>query len=341
MKIIVDDKIPHIADFFTQCDEMVYVPGEKITRADCQQADALLTRTVTTVDAALLAGTSVRFVGTATTGTDHIDTQWLEKHHVTLATAAGANAQAVAEYVICCLAALKFQGKTAGVIGCGRIGRIVAAISKTLGFTVLCYDPLLTESLDFNFVSLEQLVAESDLISIHTPLTTTGPYPTFHLLNESLLKKIKPNALLINTARGSVIDQTALLKKENILLCLDVWEKEPQISLALLQKATIATPHIAGYSLQAKYRATEMIYESAAKFFGWPIVIAQHHTTSNDALIKILLSSDWVAKSLSIDDLLVRTKLFRDAFSHCKTGDEIKNAFIRARQQYPLRLSFL
>lgn len=345
LKLIVDDKIPYITDFFTSHDDIIYLPGEKITQADLRDADILLTRTVTTVDAALLSNTAVKFVGTATTGTDHVDVKWLLDNNIAFATAAGANSQAVAEYIICCIAALKKRGKlqshpVAGIIGCGRIGRMVATILQALGFEVLCYDPLLTEQPHFNFVSLEQLISTADLISIHTPLTKTGLHPTFHMIDQAMLQKMKPNTVLINTARGGVIDQHALLHTNHLTLCLDVWEHEPHISLELLHKAFIGTPHIAGYSLQAKYRATQMMYESAAQFFHWPQTSTQKSMTSNEPL-SAFLKSDWSEKALAIYNPLTHTAQFREAFQGQINPENIKQIFIAERKQYPLRESFI
>jgi len=322
VKLIVDDKIPYIADFFGQYGDIVYLPGEKISHADLQDADILLIRTVTQINEALLKNTSVQFVGTVTTGTDHIDIDWLSKNNITLATAAGANSEAVAEYVTRCVDALKIpQQIVAGIIGCGRIGRIVATHFQRRGCEVLCYDPLLTEQSSFHFTSLEKLISESDLISLHVPLTKNGLYPTFHLLNEKLIKKMKSNIILLNTSRGAVIDQAALLQENNMTLCLDVWEDEPHISLELLNKVTIGTPHIAGYSIQAKYHATKMIYDAAATLFGWPAIAIRSHFQKNDAIY----------------DPIAHTQQFRAAFQQCQSKEEIEKIFIRERKNYPLR----
>lgn len=325
VKLVVDDKIPYISDFFIHCDDIVALPGEMITQESLRNADLLLTRTVTKVNKALLQNTAVRFVGTATTGMDHIDEAWLAEQSITLANAAGANAQAVAEYIDCCFSVLKAQDKlinkkVVGIVGCGRIGRLVAAFFQSQGFQVICCDPLLTEPLHFDFVSLETLVHESDIISIHTPLTKTGAHPTFHLLNAGKINEMKPNAILINTSRGEVIEQSALLSADKMTVCLDVWENEPAISLALLNQVFIGTPHIAGYSQQAKYRATEMIYEKAAAFFGWP----QHNRTHQP----VFSSHDY--------DPLEHTKQFRRAFSACKPED-VSRIFIEQRGGYRLR----
>ncbi len=327
MKLVADNKIPHIPAFFTSCDDIVYLPGEEIRHMDLIDADLLLVRTVTHVDEKLLKNTAVKWVGTATTGIDHVDTAWLSKNHITFADAAGANANAVLDYVLSCIAGLKSHGyllkkrAVAGVIGCGRIGRLVAEALKTLGFQVVCYDPLLTEKLNVDFVELETLLSESDFITLHTPLTKTGPHPTYHLIDKQQLAQMQPNTILLNCARGAVINQTALLQTENIFICLDVWENEPHISLELLNKVTIGTPHIAGYSVQAKFRATQMMYESAAQFFGWPqsnYVISSSNTTSHD-------------------DPFAHTAQFRAGFAGQKDPEIIKTIFIEARKRYPLR----
>lgn len=335
MKLVADDKIPHIADLFTECDELVLLPGESITRNDLIHADILLIRTVTPVNAALLANTTVKFVGSATSGIDHIDTYYLKQQHIFFANAEGANTKAVVEYVQLCVTALQqhhqlpIKNNVAGVIGCGKIGSMVARFFKSLGFVVLCYDPFLqsiqqTSVESFNFVSLEQLMCDANLITIHTPLTTTKPHPTFHMIDHRLLHLMQKNAVLINTARGNVIDQVALLTANNITLCLDVWENEPEISIELLNKVFIGTPHIAGYSVAAKYRATEMVYESAAKFFGWKK--------------KSLLESHCQTKHRQYDyDPYAHTQQFRAAFHGISESTEIRTIFIHERKQYPLR----
>ncbi|OGT50329.1 MAG: hypothetical protein A3E53_01090 [Gammaproteobacteria bacterium RIFCSPHIGHO2_12_FULL_39_24] len=328
MKIIADDKIPFITDFFS-AHEVVLLPGESITHTHLESATILLTRTVTTVNEALLKNTPIKWVGTVTTGTDHIDTPWLSENNITLATAAGANSSAVAEYVMSCVAALmksnllSTQNVTAGIIGCGRIGKIVARSLQKLGCSILCYDPFLTEKLDFNFVSsLTEIFQQSQLISIHTPLTKTGLFPTFRMINKKLLSKLKYNTILINTARGAVVDQHDLLKINHLMLCWDVWENEPAISLPLLSRVFIGTPHIAGYTQTAKYRATQMIYEQAAAYFGWkPIDSIQTITPTVCANY----------------DLLIYTKQFRNAFQCCDTEEKIKNTFIHERKIYPWR----
>lgn len=336
LKLVADNKIPHISDFFTHCDEIVLLPGEKLTATDLQDADILLTRTVTKVNASLLDHSSVKFVGTATTGTDHIDTHYLVKNHIEFADAAGANSIAVLEYMLCVIAVLKKENRwqeknsVVGIIGCGRIGRLVAELFQQLGCQVLCYDPLLTEKLLFDFASLEKIITQANLITIHTSLTYDGAHPTFHLLHKNLIHKINTDAVLLNTARGGVIDENALLQKNNITLCLDVWENEPEISLALLNKAFIATPHIAGYSVDAKYRATEMLYEKAARFFQWPLLPQKNKSP--------VVMADAIHHALSIYNPLTHTQTFRAAFQNEKNVAEI---LIKQRGDYAFRKNVL
>lgn len=327
MKLITDDKIPHVSAFFTLCDEIVYLPGEAIYHANLIDADLLLVRTVTHVNDKLLQNTAVKWVGTATTGTDHVDAQWLTENRIVFADAAGANANAVLDYVLSCVAGLKNRGylagknAVAGIIGCGRIGRLVAKALKTRGFQVICYDPLLTEKPNFDFVELKTLLRESHFITLHTPLTQTGSHPTYHLIDKKELACMQPNAILLNSARGAIINQAALLDAKNIFICLDVWENEPHISVDMLHKVIIGTPHIAGYSIQAKFRATRRMYESAASFFGWP---PSDHTID-------------IPNTPSPYDPFLHTQQFRAAF-HGQTDPKIiKKIFIEERKRYPLR----
>lgn len=339
MKLVTDHKIPYVQTLFSHCEFIVALPANEITQDALKDASILLTRTVTPVNAALLTNTNIQFVGSAATGCDHIDTDWLKKNHITLATASGANATAVRDYVLSCLAALKkesimtqWHNKTAGIIGCGRIGSKVAKQFQALGFHVICYDPLLPDSdqSPFDFVTLNTLLSTADIITIHTPLTKTGPHPTQQLIGENQLKKIKRHGILINTARGEIIDQTALLHCNHLTTCLDVWHNEPCINLELLSNTFIGTPHIAGYTLEAKYRATEMIYEAAAKHFNWPkqvlkkpfAEIEQAHT-----------SLTWEDAILAVHNPLERTMKLKDQLRNCLSIDAISDAFTRERNQ--------
>ena len=331
MKLVADNKIPYVTDFFATINDIVLLPSQMITPDALIDADVLLIRTVTSVNSELLKKTPVRLVGTATTGIDHVDQKWLSRNHIALVDAAGANAPAVAEYIFFCIAALKAnqylnqENVVVGVVGYGRIGRLVANMLQKLGFTVLSYDPFCSPQENPYHVSFEALIHESDLITLHPPLTRTGPHPTFHLMNQKVMRQMKKNSVLINAARGEVIDQAALLKTSHIIACLDVWENEPHICRELLNKVVIGTPHIAGYSACAKYRATKILYEKTANFFNWgessfQIKTPFNHTRDNDLLAHY--------------NPIKHTEQFRAAFLD---QTEIAKIFVTQRQNYPLR----
>lgn len=268
MKIVADVNIPLIEHYFGSSGELVLKSGREIVHDDLLDADILLVRSITKVNKDLLQGTPVKFVGSVVTGEDHLDTEWLNQARIAWATSKGCNATAVVEYVISAIAALELQGlfaknKRAGVVGVGIIGSQVVDKLKALGFDVLQYDPFRADEENFMSTSLEEF-SDLDFITLHTPLTKTGKYPTYHMIGKNFLERQKPGCVLLNTSRGSVIN-FADLKKYGTHLhwCLDVWRNEPNIDLDVLEKALIATPHIAGYSVQSKYRGIKMIYEAA------------------------------------------------------------------------------
>lgn len=271
MKIVADENIAQLSEYFSGFGDLLALPGRNITAGHVKDADVLLVRSVTPVDAKLLAGSRVRFVGTCTIGTDHLDIPWLDEQGICWAAAPGCNATAVVDYVVACLFALDvaFSRSTIGVVGCGAVGSRLAKRLQKIGSKVLHCDPFKRGE---KYVSLETVLRESDVICLHTPLTTTGKHPTFHLLHDGNLGLLKKNAILLNAGRGAVIDNVALLKHlEKHPQCrtvLDVWENEPVISPQLLQQVTIATPHIAGYSVEGKIRGTKMIYQALCDFVG-------------------------------------------------------------------------
>lgn len=270
MKIIADKDIPLVQHYFANAGDLVLISGRALRKEHLKDADMLLVRSITPVNADLLEGTNVKFVASPTTGMDHFDVDWLASVGITWANASGCNAIAVVEYIICVVAALQKQGYLfgdklrAGVVGVGNIGSRVAEKLKLLGFDVLLCDPLRAENeKDFPHQPLETF-SNLDLITLHTPLTQSGHYPTFHMINEAFLERQKKNTVLMNTGRGSVIDFNDLkLFGQYLLWCLDVWEHEPFIDFEVLDRAIIATPHIAGYTVQSKYRGIEMIYRAA------------------------------------------------------------------------------
>jgi erythronate-4-phosphate dehydrogenase len=270
MKIVADENIPLLDHYFGSHSELLLKPGRLITRDDLFDADILLVRSVTKVNELLLHNTPVKFVGSTTAGADHLDTEWLDHAGIAWDVAAGCNALAVSEYVICVIAALQKQGlllqakMRAGVVGVGNVGRLVVDKLQKLGFEVIQYDPLRAEH-EENFASVSwDEMQDLDFISLHTPLTYQGAYPTHHLIEKSFLQRQKPGCVLLSAGRGEVVSFEDLKQYgKHLHWCLDVWENEPLIDLDVLVEALIATPHIAGYSVESKLRGIEMIYQIA------------------------------------------------------------------------------
>lgn len=275
MLIVCDDKIPFLRGVFEPFSEVKYLTGSRITRNDIFDADALIVRTRTRCDRALLDGTKVRIVASATIGIDHIDTLWCEQNGIIWANAPGCNARSVCQWIGSTLSALShrlgldLRGKTLGIVGVGHVGSEVARLAPTLGMNTLLCDPPRAESEGpEGFVNLEELTQGSDIITIHTPLTAQ----TFHLFDSERLKSLSSAQILINSARGEIVDGGALKSalRENRLraAALDVWENEPEIDRELLERVTIATPHIAGYSADGKANGTTAAVRAVANALG-------------------------------------------------------------------------
>lgn len=275
MKIVADDKIPFLPGALEPYFEMVYLPGSKIGPADVRDADALIIRTRTNCNRALLAGSNVKFIATATIGFDHINQADLRELGIKWVNAPGCNAASVAQYLACVLTGFQtpLKGKTLGVIGVGQVGRRVVKVAEALGMRILLCDPPRAEREGSNqFCQLEEVAAKADFLTFHVPLEHKSAYPTFHLVNEQLLRVMKQNTILINTSRGEVVDEAAL-KKALITgqiagAVLDVWEHEPEIDLELLKIVRLGTPHIAGYSTDGKAQGTAMAVQAVARYFG-------------------------------------------------------------------------
>ncbi len=239
MKLVADENIPLVNEFFGHLGEIKRLPGRTLTAADVRDADALIVRSVTRVDRQLLEGSQVKFVGTCTIGVDHLDQAYLAERDIAWSSAPGCNANSVVEYVYAALAHLDINwlhGRF-GIIGCGNVGGLLYRRLKAQGVDVCCYDPHLSPAQNPDLVSLDEVLA-CDLISMHTPLVNGGDHPSFHLLGAAQLAQLKPGAVLINAGRGAVIDNQALLSvlraRPDLRLVLDVWEPEPAISLDLL-----------------------------------------------------------------------------------------------------------
>lgn len=281
MKIVVDRNIPFIEKPLSEIGRVVMLPGAEITPAVMADADILITRTRTRCDASLLDGSSCRFIGTATIGTDHIDLDYCRDRGITVANAPGCNAPAVAQWVLAAIQSHKPEGRdfsdlTLGVIGAGHVGSIVIRWARGLGMRVLVNDPPLQEREPeaYTYSSLADIARECDVITVHTPLTRSGSHPTHHLINKEFVSSLRRTPLLLNAARGAVTDTAALLDGLDKGLIgavgIDCWEGEPDMNPQLLARAFAATPHIAGYSRQGKIRATQMVLDSLSRHLNLP-----------------------------------------------------------------------
>lgn len=274
INMVAGENIPYVKEAFTHLGNLTFLPGRSITSTDLKDTNALLIRSITRVDKALLHETPVEFVGSASAGTDHIDADYLKARNIGFASAAGSNANSVAEYVMAALLFLgkrhnfSLQGKTIGIVGVGHIGKLVKSKAEALGMRPVLNDPPLAETGQIDHRPLEETLG-CDIVTLHTPFTTGGSYPTYHLLNDHTLKWIKPSAIFINAARGEVVETHALLdaiRHQRIgPTIIDVWEDEPGINWDLFQAVTLGTPHIAGHSLDGKANGTFMIYAALCK----------------------------------------------------------------------------
>ena len=282
MKIVCDNKIPFLKGVLEPYAEVLYLPGKETTPADVRDADALITRTRTKCNAALLEGSSVKVIATATIGFDHIDTAWCESHGIAWENAPGCNSWSVKQYIASVLVSLaarhglRLEDLTLGVVGVGNVGSKVAQVGRILGMKVLLNDPprARKEGPDA-FTGLDELVRRSDIVTLHVPLQRAGEDATFHLFDEKRLGSMCPGQILINSSRGEVVDNKAL--KATLLngglkgAVLDVWEGEPELDSELVGLLDYSTPHIAGYSADGKANGTTMSVRTVARRLGLPL----------------------------------------------------------------------
>lgn len=355
MLIVADENIPLLDAFFGDIGEVRRVTGRTLSKEQLEQADILLVRSVTPVTRELLEGTRVKFVGTTTIGTDHVDQQWLEQQGIRFSAAPGCNASSVAEYVLSVISLYAerrgledWASLSVGIVGVGNVGSTLARILERLGFNVRLCDPPRQDNepqLADSFVSLDEAMA-CDVVTLHTPLTRNPPHATFHMVAERELGLLGENQLLINAGRGEVIDSEALLHRlqqsDAPVVALDVWEQEPRINPDLVDLTWLATPHIAGYSLEGKVQGTEMIYQALCRFIGLPVRKKAGQFLPEPAMSKVSFTSsaaEYAAIRIALracydprqDDARLRLAM--------KEGDADKRgaAFDRLRRDYPLR----
>ena len=346
MKIVVDENIPLVMEAFSRFGEVVAVPGRSIDNRLLADTEMLLVRSVTKVDKMLLDGTPVKFVGSATVGIDHIDTEYLGENSIGFAHAPGSNADSVAEYVLAALCIIsartgrELSDLTLGIIGVGNVGSRVFRHALTLGMNlVLCDPPKKRLQNSELYRPLREVLENADIISLHVPLTTAGDDATIQMVNRNFLASVKKNTVLINTSRGKVIDEAALLDRRKDLggLVLDVWNNEPRISNDLVNTADIATPHIAGYSYDGKVRGTKALYDAAcAWYFKKPewkpmisevpaeLILDEEHGPVSRAILQ--------AYPIENDDRALRKILTMDADEQPRYFDELRRSYPKRRE---------
>lgn len=273
MKIVADSAMPLVAELFSSFGEVITLPGREIRAADVADADVLLVRSVTLVGQRLLGNSPIRFVGSATSGVDHVDLGCLSARGIVFANAPGCNAQAVVEYVLSVLCGCRpgWRGESFGIIGCGSVGRRLYQCLRALSVHCRVYDPLLPAEGNPDLVAFDE-VLQADILCLHTPLTVNGTHPTFHLLDSFALPRLRRGAMLINAGRGAVVDNRALLERlrsgADLQVVLDVWEAEPAIDVELLNLVALGTPHVAGYSHEGRLKGTLMVHDAFCRWLG-------------------------------------------------------------------------
>lgn len=353
MKLIVDANIPAAERCFGEFGSITRLPGREIRAEHVKDADALIVRSITQVNEALLADSSLRFVGTCTIGTDHIDHAALAARNIEFASAPGCNAEAVVDYVLSSLLTLAERGgwpllsKTVGVVGAGNVGSRLLARLKALGVKTLACDPPRAEQEGGQgFVTLDTLIDRCDILCLHTPLVKDGPHATYHLLNAQRINELAPGTVLLNAGRGDCIDEMALrgrlMDKGDMTAVLDVWENEPGIDAGLRDLVALATPHIAGHSLDGKLRGTWMIQQALAHHAGQPV-----SDTFADICPPPVLASLHLQEALPVEDALrlcmravYDVRRDHDSLQRQALLQGIRQGFDDCRANYPLRREF-
>ncbi|MBM7062153.1 4-phosphoerythronate dehydrogenase PdxB [Pseudomonas sp. UL073] len=347
MRILADENIPLVDAFFGGFGAIRRLPGRAIDHAALADTEVLLVRSVTQVNRQLLQGSAVRFVGTCTIGTDHLDLDYFREAGIAWSSAPGCNARGVVDYVLGSLLALaEAQGvelatRRYGVVGAGQVGGRLVEVLRGLGWNVRVCDPPRQAAEGGDFVALEEILAECDTISLHTPLDAS----TRHLFNAERLAQLRPGAWLINASRGAVVDNAALRalleERDDVEAVLDVWEGEPQVDPQLAALCAIATPHIAGYSLDGKLRGTAQIYQALCAHLGQPAEVGLNELMPAAWLEELALDAqtplDWALATLCRAVYDPR----RDDADFCRSldGDAAarRAAFDALRKGYPVR----
>lgn len=361
LRIVCDENLSITPALSAVARDIIRLPGRAISASVLRGVDVVLVRSVTRVDEALIAHSGLRFVGTATAGTEHIDIHALTRHRIPFASAPGANANAVVEYV---LTALAFSGRlesllrggTIGVVGLGHVGVLLCRCVQALGGQALAYDPLLSQwPVDIARGSLSEVLAQP-IVSLHAALHDNEPHASRNLVKSAYLSSFSAGQLFINAGRGGLIDRATLvaLHEKGVSLVLDAWPAEPAIDGALLSMTMLATPHIAGYSLEAKAGATDMLVQAmaVAGIIDLEAIDTNLHAATPAASLVVATSSDLSGLLLAAYDIAADDRRLRLAATQCSTTDleadrdvlGSANSFVvhgadfdALRRDYPLR----
>ncbi|WP_146047887.1 4-phosphoerythronate dehydrogenase [Zhongshania marina] len=345
MRIIVDENIPAAVECFSQFGDVQQVSGRQLCRADIGAAEVLIVRSVTKVNEALLAGTGVRFVGSTTIGTDHLDLSYLAANEIKVCNAPGSNAESVVDYVISAICSCGnllerlLGGEPVGIVGYGNVGRRLGRRLSALGIAWRAYDPLLDQATE-GLSSLDEVMGCS-LVCLHAPLTSEGPYPSYHMLGLDQLGVMPANAVLLNAGRGEVVATEVLLslceQRPDISLVLDVWEGEPWFPADLALRCSIATPHIAGYSADGKLTGLKMVASELAAFLNLsllPFAVPSSMADSAEIVCDGANELDFIKNTVAaVYDVMEDDKRFREIIGSSIRGQ----AFDLLRKHYPVR----
>ncbi|MDQ7727168.1 4-phosphoerythronate dehydrogenase PdxB [Halomonas sp. SpR8] len=353
MKLVIDANIPAADACFGSLGTLTRVPGREISAAHLHAADALIVRSITQVNDTLLADSPVRFIGTCTIGTDHIDQAALAKRDIAFASAPGCNAEAVVDYVLSSLLTLAerddwlLSERTVGIVGAGNVGSRLQSRLTAMGVaTLACDPPRAEEEEEGGFYSLDVLLERCDVLCLHMPLTHEGPHSTYQLLNAQRIEELAPGSVLLNAGRGDCVDGLALRSrlagKGDISAILDVWEREPDIDAGLRDLVSLATPHIAGHSLDGKLRGTWMIQQALARHCDQPSEL-----TFADICPPPALASLHLQHALPPEDALrlcmraaYDVRRDHDALQRQTLHHGMRKGFDDCRANYPLRREF-
>ena len=358
LNIVADENILLLDEFFASIANLTKVDGRAIQPHQVAHADALVLRSTAQVTPKLLQASKVKFVGTCTIGIDHLDTTYMDANDIAWSNAPGCNAEGVVDYAISAINhAWQVHGidprqATIGVVGAGNVGGRLIKRLQAAGLKVICSDPPKQESLlypDLPYVSLAELLATADIVSLHTPLTKNADQATANLLNANLIQNLRPNSVLISAGRGEVVEQPALLDRlqtsNDLLVYLDVWQHEPNVDPAIAPYCQVVTPHIAGHSLEGKVRGTEMIYQSLCRHFNLPITQTLAPLLPTAAVQQLGVGDSADAKVVLNAAVNSVYNITQDAGRTLKVlpqqaTEQVAGEFDKLRKHYPIRREF-